>query len=191
MCSSHGLPRQSLAINTEGNGAPDHRRLNKCCCGAYFGGVDKSGSHGQYTAIWNHSSTRAYDGSIFRHGYEMIVKGGYGTFFIGSFVLGYWRNLYIHTGIASRARKGLPTVHNYTRGNKRKALAAAADDDQMKRAMSSYIQDWRSAGDTSDDYWSTWTQLHRAHWDGVRREAADLLPLDPLRVHIIGAWLKI
>ena len=95
------------------------------------------------------------------------------------------------SALASRTRKDLPIVHNYTRGNKRKALDAAADDDQMAQAMSTYIKDWRSAGDTSDDYWSTWTQLHRAHWDGVRREAADLLPLDPLRVHIIGALLKI
>ena len=91
----------------------------------------------------------------------------------------------------SRARKDLPVVHNYTRGSKRKALDAAADDDQMAHAMASYIQDWRSAGDASDDYWSTWSQLHRAHWDGVRREVADVLPLDPLRVHIIGALLKI
>ena len=95
------------------------------------------------------------------------------------------------TSTPARGRKDLPIVHNYTRGNKRKALDAAADDDMMAHAMSSYIKDWRSAGDTSDDYWSTWSQLHRAHWDGIRRDALELLPLDPLRVHVIGALLKI
>ena len=93
--------------------------------------------------------------------------------------------------VITQTRKDLPIVHNYTRGNKRKALEAAADDDQMTQAMSAYIKDWRSAGDTSDDYWSTWTQLHKAHWDGRRREAISTLPLDPLRIHVIGALLKI
>ena len=92
---------------------------------------------------------------------------------------------------ASRPRKDMAIVHNYTRGDKRKALAAAADDGLMAHAMSNNIQDWRSAGDTSEDYWSTWGQLHRAHWDGVRREAASLLPLDPLRIHVIGSLLKL
>ena len=92
---------------------------------------------------------------------------------------------------SSRARKDLPIVHNYTRGSKRKSLDTAANDEQMMHAMATYIQDWRSAGDTSDDYWSTWSQLHRAHWDGVRREAIDMLPLNPLLIHIIGALLKI
>ena len=54
-----------------------------------------------------------------------------------------------------RPRKDLPIVHNYTRGDKREAMAAAADDGLMAHAVSNYIQDWRSAGDASQDYWST------------------------------------
>ena len=37
---------------------------------------------------------------------------------------------------AVRPRKDMAIVHNYTRGDKRKALAAAADDDLMTHAMS-------------------------------------------------------
>ena len=49
------------------------------------------------------------------------------------------------TSPASIPRKDMAIVHNYTRGDKRKVLTAAADDDLMAHAMSNYIQDWRSA----------------------------------------------
>ena len=57
--------------------------------------------------------------------------------------------------------------------------------------MNTYITDWRSSGDTSEDYWRTWNQLYSAHWDGHRREAAHVVPLDALKIHIVGALLKV
>ena len=81
-------------------------------------------------------------------------------------------------------------MYNLTRGSKRKALDIAACDQEMELAMNSYIADWRSAGDTSEDYWRTWTQLHTAHWDGRRREAAPLTPLSALKIHVFGSLLK-
>ena len=53
------------------------------------------------------------------------------------------------------------------------------------------MKDWRSAGDTSDDYYKTWSDLHIAHWDGIRRPALPVLPLTPTKIHIIGALLKL
>ena len=53
------------------------------------------------------------------------------------------------------------------------------------------MKDWMSAGDTSDDYYKTWSDLHIAHWDGIRRPALPVLPLTPTKIHIIGALLKL
>ena len=58
-------------------------------------------------------------------------------------------------------------------------MKVAADDELMKHAMAAYVGDWKSAGDTSEYYSRTWAQLYRAHWDGVRRPAYDILPLLP------------
>ena len=60
----------------------------------------------------------------------------------------------------------------------------------MQEAMSLYVKDWRSAGDTSDDYINTWIELHEAHWDGIRRPAYPTLPLVPLFTHVVGATFK-
>ena len=89
------------------------------------------------------------------------------------------------------ARKAAPPVYNYVRGNKKRALDVAACDEEMQKAMANYLDDWRSAGDTSEDYWRSWQQLHTAHWDGWRRPAAAVLPLDALKIHIVGALLKV
>ena len=89
------------------------------------------------------------------------------------------------------ARKAAPPVYNHVRGNKKRALDVAACDEEMERAMATYVGDWRSAGDTSEDYWRSWQQLHAAHWDGWRRPAAHALPLDALKIHVVGALLKV
>ena len=88
-------------------------------------------------------------------------------------------------------RKEAPPLYNLTRGSKRKALDVAACDLEMERAMNTYVADWRSAGDTSEDYWKTWSQLHAVHWDGWRREAAPLIPLSALKIHVVGSLLKV
>ena len=56
--------------------------------------------------------------------------------------------------------------------------------------MHIYTKEWKSTGDTSSSYYSTWTQLHKAHWDGLRRPAYPVLPLTPIFIHIVGALLK-
>ena len=61
----------------------------------------------------------------------------------------------------------------------------------MDAALADYVRDWKSAGDTSEDYWRTWLELHEAHWDGLRRPRQSAIPLDPLKIHIIGTLLKI
>ena len=65
------------------------------------------------------------------------------------------------------ARKTAPPLYNLTRGSKKRALDVAACDEEMQLAMDRYVTDWRSAGDTSEDYWRSWVQLHEAHWEWV------------------------
>ena len=88
-------------------------------------------------------------------------------------------------------RKDAPPLNITARGSKQKALTIAADDELMAGAMAAYVGDWNSASDTSEFYFRTWTQLHRAHWDGVRRPAHAVLPLVPLYIHVVGALLKV
>ena len=88
-------------------------------------------------------------------------------------------------------RKEAPPLHYTARGSKKSALDVAADDALMTAALGTYVDEWRSAGDTSDAYWSTWCQLHRAHWDGLRRPALPPVPLVPLFIHVVGALLKV
>ena len=89
------------------------------------------------------------------------------------------------------SRKTAPPVYNLTRGSKKRALDVAACDEEMRIAMDNYVRDWRSAGDTSEDYWKSWVQMHEAHWDGWRRLALPAIPLDPLKVHVVGSLLKV
>ena len=67
----------------------------------------------------------------------------------------------------------------------------AACDEEVRVATESYVRDWRSAGDTSEDYWRSWVQMHGAHWDGWHRPALPPVPLDPLKVHVVGSLLKV
>ena len=87
-------------------------------------------------------------------------------------------------------RKDKPPNYKKTRGDKRKAMAAAQDDQLMADAMKNYVTDWKSAGDTTTFYIKTWHDLHAAHWDGVRRPADEVLPLTPIKIHVVGALLK-
>ena len=57
--------------------------------------------------------------------------------------------------------------------------------------MATYVEEWRSAGDTSDSYFNAWTAFHKAHWDGLRRPAYPVVPLIPIFIHVVGALLKI
>ena len=88
------------------------------------------------------------------------------------------------------ARKTAPPLYNLTRGSKKRALDVATCDEGMQLAMNNYVKGWRSAGDTSEYYWRSWLQLHYAHWDGWRRHALDPVPLDPLKIHVVGSLLK-
>ena len=88
-------------------------------------------------------------------------------------------------------RSDAPLVYNFTRGSKKRALEVASDSQAINDALAEYVRDWKSAGDTSEDYWRTWLELHEAHWDGHRRPRQDAIPLDPLKIHIIGTLLKI
>ena len=69
-------------------------------------------------------------------------------------------------------------------------MMTAQDDELMSDAMKKYVSDWKSAGDTSNTYIKTWHDLHAAHWDEVRRPAVEVLPLTPVKIHIVGALLK-
>ena len=73
-------------------------------------------------------------------------------------------------------RKGAPNAGHLTRGSKRIALAGAASDEIFDRAMDRYVEDWVSAGDTSELYWTNWVGIHSCHWDGLRRERIPPLP---------------
>ena len=57
--------------------------------------------------------------------------------------------------------------------------------------MDNNVKDWRSAGDTSEDYWRSWAQMHEAHRDGWRRLALPAVPLGPLKVHVVGSLLEV
>ena len=82
--------------------------------------------------------------------------------------------------------KGAPKAGQLTRGSKRIALAGASDDTVFNKAMDRYVEDWVSAGDTSEFYWTTWVEIHTCHWDGLRRERLPPLPLSPVKFHSIG-----
>ena len=69
-------------------------------------------------------------------------------------------------------------------------MMTAHDDHLMTDAMKKYVSDWKSAGDTITFYIKTWHDLHAAHWDGVRRPAEEVLPLTPVKIHVVGALLK-
>ena len=88
-------------------------------------------------------------------------------------------------------RKGAPLAGQLTRGSKRLAMAGASDDGIFEQAMSRYIEDWTSAGDTSEYYWTTWVDIHSCHWDGLRRERLPPLPLTAIKFHTIGSLLKL
>ena len=62
-------------------------------------------------------------------------------------------------------RKDRPPNYKKTRGDQRKAMMTAQDDELMSDAMKKYVSDWKSAGDTSTSYIKTWHDLHAAHWD--------------------------
>ena len=88
-------------------------------------------------------------------------------------------------------RKKAPPQNTTSRGSRKRALDTAANDHAMNTAMATYIEEWKSAGDTSDSYFNTWSAFHRAHWDGLRRPAYPVVPLTPIFVHVVGALLKI
>ena len=95
------------------------------------------------------------------------------------------------TSPAGVKRKDAPPVYNLTRGSKKVAMEGALDDAIFDNAMKSYVKDWASSGDTSEHYFVTWSSLHTAHWDGIRRPATGVLPLTPVKVHTIGCLLKL
>ena len=70
-------------------------------------------------------------------------------------------------------------------------MQGAQDDTVFDAAMKAYVKDWASSGDTSEHYFVTWSSLHTAHWDGIRRPAEDVLPLSPVKIHTIGCLLKL
>ena len=70
-------------------------------------------------------------------------------------------------------------------------LETARDPESMEEAMTQYMADWTSAGDTSELYWTTWVDIHSCHWDGLRRERIPPLPLTPIKLHSIGRLLKL
>ena len=72
-----------------------------------------------------------------------------------------------------------PPVYNKTRGDKRKALAAAATEESRARALAAYRQDQRSANDTTCYYWKTWADCHDEWWSFYGELVDDPLPLTP------------
>ena len=85
-------------------------------------------------------------------------------------------------------RKVAPPVYNRARGSKQVALETARDPEAMDAAMSNYMKDWVSQGDTSDTYVKSWMDFHEAHWDEALRPL-DVLPLTPQKMHVVGALL--
>ena len=91
-------------------------------------------------------------------------------------------------------RKDAPPIYNTVRGDKRKArkaFAVAADDDLMDEAMTTYEKDWKAAGDVGPYYYKTWCDFHRARWDGIRRPRLPVFPSTVMKIHTVGALLKI
>ena len=64
-------------------------------------------------------------------------------------------------------------------------MEAALNDDVFEKARKAYEEGWVSSRDTSDYDYSTWAQLHTAHWDGQRSPSSEVLPLTPIHIHII------
>ena len=83
-----------------------------------------------------------------------------------------------------------PPVYNKTRGDKRKALAAAASEESRARALAAYRQDQRSANDTTCYYWKTWTDCHDEWWSFYGELVDDPLPLTPCKIEAVGAMIK-
>ena len=92
---------------------------------------------------------------------------------------------------APTKRREAPPVYNKTRGDKQVGLETARNFEAMDEAMSKYMEDWTSAGDTSQSYIKSWHDFHEAHWDGLLRPALEALPLTPQKIHVVGALLKL
>ena len=88
-------------------------------------------------------------------------------------------------------RKEAPPVNNYIKGSKKAALDVAKSDEKMMAAFADYTADWKSSGDTSHFNVKTWSDLHLAWFDGIRRECQPVVPLTPLKIHIVGTLLKV
>ena len=71
------------------------------------------------------------------------------------------------------------------------ALEIAGDKDLREQAMTSYLKDVKSAGDTSEYNLITWTELHFAWWKHVPDGDQVLpFPLTPDKVSAVGCLLK-
>ena len=89
-----------------------------------------------------------------------------------------------------KKRNQAPPIHNYTRGAKKAALDIAADDEKFYKAFDKYMNETRSSGDTSHFNMKTWKEFHEAWFDGVRRPPQPIIPLTPLRIHVVGTMMK-
>ena len=79
-----------------------------------------------------------------------------------------------------------PPIYNAVRGDKRRALTVAANDDMMAEAVANYEKDWKAAGDVGPYYYKTCCEFHRAHWDGIRRPMLPVSPLTVMKIHTVG-----
>ena len=89
-------------------------------------------------------------------------------------------------------RTDLPVVRILTRGNKRKALAVAADPALLAPALEAYQRDFKSSGDTSAFNVKTWQDIHaNVYWPFLHRPSDEpWLPLDGLKIMAVGAAMK-
>ena len=82
-------------------------------------------------------------------------------------------------------------MYLHRRGDKRTALSVASDPNLSASALDHYITDWTSAGDTTECYWNTWCRFHRTYWFHHGHPSLPVLPLTPVKVHILGMLFKI
>ena len=96
----------------------------------------------------------------------------------------------VKTQAKARENKS-PPIYNKTRGSKRLALEIAEDKDLRDQAMSAYLKDVKSAGDTSEYNLITWIELHFAWWRHIPDGEQVLpFPLTPDKVAAVGCLLK-